>query len=675
MSLPVPPPERLYPLLPAVYRIADAELGHPLRALMKVLEGPYRTLEEDIGALYDDWFVETCAPWLVPYVGDLVGVRDTLDPMGVIPTVRARVANALAYARRKGPAWVLAQAARDVTGWPARAVEFRQELGQTQDLADVRRGMGRTADLRFGRSVEAGTPFDGWSRTVEVRGADASGRWAADRVGLSLWRLRSYPVTHAEPRPLGGGRFTLSPFGAAAPLYLPPRAEQPFETEPEPWTVPGPVSRELLERILEMRDDAFDPWTEGEYPVLTVWAGADEATSVPARLASADLSAWTLSPRALKPGEPLDALVDPELGRILFAGGAEPAWVRTDWSYGFSAELGGGPYARGVPEPAPGAGAFVAAVGGGPVRRGEVAAATVADAVDAWLAKSLPEGVVRLTDSALHAAPAEKVCLPAGRRLWIVAAPGQRPCLAGDLTVEGFSSSGLILDGLLVDGRVSLHGTVDLVAHHCTLRPPLPDAAGEVRRAVSASGDFAGRVDIQRSVTGPISVPWSAVGISLEDSIVAGGLYAVAWGESDTEAGAAPPLQVARCTLFGLVRAETVQAADSIFADPVFADDVSTGQLRCCYAPLTSRTPPRDRCQPARQDSPVQPFFTSTRFGDAAFAQLDTRCHVSIRTGASDGAEMGAFHLLDNPRREANLRSALREFLPNGMEPVISYIT
>lgn len=38
--------------------------------------------------------------------------------------MRAWVANTLAYRRRKGTALVLEQLARDVTGWPATAVEF-----------------------------------------------------------------------------------------------------------------------------------------------------------------------------------------------------------------------------------------------------------------------------------------------------------------------------------------------------------------------------------------------------------------------------------------------------------------------------------------------------------------------------------------------------------------------
>src|SRR3712207_8128734 len=51
------------------------------------------------------------------------------------------------------------------------------------------------------------------------------------------------------------------------------------------------------------------------------------------------------------------------LFRSAFLDGARPAWVRVAWSYGFSADLGGGPYTRGPVDPLPGADAFVVQVG------------------------------------------------------------------------------------------------------------------------------------------------------------------------------------------------------------------------------------------------------------------------------------------------------------------------
>src|SRR5436305_10073314 len=152
--------ETLYSLLPAVYRIRDIELAEqldnlltpveqaelqsfrqqatltakegkrlgaleakrqrgPFKALLSVMAEQAAVLEENLDQLYDDLFVETCAEWVVPYIGDLVGVRGINAFPGARFTERAFVANTMSYRRRKGTAAVLEQLARDVTDWPA----------------------------------------------------------------------------------------------------------------------------------------------------------------------------------------------------------------------------------------------------------------------------------------------------------------------------------------------------------------------------------------------------------------------------------------------------------------------------------------------------------------------------------------------------------------------------
>ena len=43
-------PERLYQLLPALYRLRDVEQGEPLRALLGVIEGELERIEGDTPA-------------------------------------------------------------------------------------------------------------------------------------------------------------------------------------------------------------------------------------------------------------------------------------------------------------------------------------------------------------------------------------------------------------------------------------------------------------------------------------------------------------------------------------------------------------------------------------------------------------------------------------------------
>jgi hypothetical protein len=129
--------DRLYELLPAVHRLRDANRGYPLRALLQVISEQVNIVDADIARLYENWFVETCQDWVVPYIGDLVGYTPLLDigePSGVqkpralarerILIPRREVANTVRFRRRKGTVAVLEDLANAVAGWPARAVEF-----------------------------------------------------------------------------------------------------------------------------------------------------------------------------------------------------------------------------------------------------------------------------------------------------------------------------------------------------------------------------------------------------------------------------------------------------------------------------------------------------------------------------------------------------------------------
>ncbi len=115
--------DALFALLPAVHRTRDAEQGYPLRQFLTVLARQARALEEDAARLYDDAFVETCADWVLPYIGDVIGYR-TIYGAAAVSNRRAEVANTISYRRRKGTVVMLEQLAFDVTGWPAHAKEF-----------------------------------------------------------------------------------------------------------------------------------------------------------------------------------------------------------------------------------------------------------------------------------------------------------------------------------------------------------------------------------------------------------------------------------------------------------------------------------------------------------------------------------------------------------------------
>src|SRR3954469_24248304 len=84
--------DRLYQLLPVVYRQRDEELGGPLRDLLRVISQQVNVVEDNILQLYENWFIETCQDWTVPYIGELIGytpVHEAGEP-GRLPEDRTR---------------------------------------------------------------------------------------------------------------------------------------------------------------------------------------------------------------------------------------------------------------------------------------------------------------------------------------------------------------------------------------------------------------------------------------------------------------------------------------------------------------------------------------------------------------------------------------------------------
>jgi hypothetical protein len=120
--------------------------------------------------------------------------------------------------------------------------------------------------------------------------------------------------------------------------------------------------------------------------------------------------------------------------------------------------------------------------------------------------------------------------------------------------------------------------------------------------------------------------------------------------------------------------------------------------MRFCYVPPGCRTPRRYHCQPdlvekpilesfARGEIPeaekerrlgterlrVRPRFNSVRYGGSAYCQLAETCALEILRGADDESELGVFHDLFNPQREANLRARLKEYTPAGTDAGILF--
>nr|MDQ5837273.1 hypothetical protein [Acidobacteriota bacterium] len=349
----------LYELLPAIYRIRDAERGGPLAALLEVISEQARVLEENLAQLYDDQFVETCAPWALPYIGDLIGITGLPGTNLQALSPRAEVAHTINYRRAKGTAAVLEQLARDVTGWPARAVEFFQLLATTQYMNHPRpenqsfvsvRGAERLEYL--GGAFEHGAGVADLTHTVEVRRiASGRGRYNIPNVGIFLWRLRPFSLTRSQAVAAAAGdaqRFFFSPLGIDLPLFNLPATEDEAAHLAEPVNVPDRITRRVLARSLS------DYYGRGKSLLVEVYdpaVGGKLKPVDPEQIAVCDLTDWVNLPTGPKD----KVALDPVLGRVAFPPVTDPPNVNTlpahaevlvTFHYGFSASMGGGEYNR-----------------------------------------------------------------------------------------------------------------------------------------------------------------------------------------------------------------------------------------------------------------------------------------------------------------------------------------
>lgn len=716
--------DRLYPLLPAIHRIRDAERGYPLKALLRVIAEQVNVVEDDIAGLYRNWFIETADDWAVPYIGDLVGYRPVAEagppadsPDGSVARVlvpRREVANLIRSRRRKGTLALLEDLAADVGGWPALAVEYFRLLGWAQNLNHQHAERHRVADLRQVDALDLiGSPFDRVTHGVDVRRIDSRyrrGRHNIPSVGVFVWRLKSYPVT-ATPaycaEDAGPNCFTFSVLGQDTPLYVNPRPAAD-------GAAPGELNLPVAIRRRAFDQGIGDYYGDGLSLAIRAegWAGFDPDQPVPASvLIAADLSDWTYVP-------PLKHIaVDPVLGRFSFPPSQLPKkGVRVSYRYGFSADMGGGEYPRPLLDPVtPDATPFKlyrVGEGGQDFHR-------IGDALKQWRQDRPAAAVIELAASGVYVEPLS-IELTANQSLQIRSAQRARAVirlidwqtdLPDAMSITMAAGSSLSLDGLLITGRpLQISGQegdtpaatacgAELRLRHCTLVPGWGiDCDCEPKRPAEPSLELyniRARVCIEHSIVGAIEVheddvAMDPIPLSISDSIIDATAPTRTAIGAPGQTWAHVVLSMRRSTVFGLVEVHAMQLGEnSIFNDCVNVARRQIGCMRYCYVPAGCRTPRRYRCQPdgvaaavvervddlalqsveiGNERLRVRPQFTVRRYGRPGYAQLGTGCAAEIVRGADDESELGAFHDLFQPQRQANLAARLDEYTPAGMD-------
>jgi hypothetical protein len=689
--------DTLYALLPAFIRLRDQTEGNgALQALVGVIAGQAQVVSLALDQQYDDQFIETCAPWVIPYIGDLIGFVP-LRLLGPDQATRAEVADTIGYRRRKGTLSVLEQLCSDVTGWPGIAVEYFTRISTTQYVRNHLRLGNAIADVHSPTTAaDVGGAFDLTPRSADVRRIDSGrGRYNVPNIGLFVWRLAAYYDYGHPARAVGANRYTFDPLGGDVPLVnntgvgagplvnntgggpLPP---QPGRSQEFPL-LGRPQVPFFLQRYPLF--DALPGYTAG--PPVTVrimgtanTTGTTSTTVVPSNaIGWCDLSGWT-PPTATG----IQVAVDPVLGRLVFAKPPDATdIIMVDDTYAFSGDYGGGPYEQAIPAGEPEQGQPVRPFNGADL-------------------SAYSDEVVEIEDSGIHLG--DLALSPGPYPLVVRAGFEKRPVVAGNVTItaaqaaEGTQAPGtsVTLRGLQIGGSliISGNGPLALRLEHCTIRGGLDWSTASVL----------GTLAIDHSLCGPVEVN-SGVEVKVCDSAVDAG--------TDTapalSAGAGAPagsIKIARTTILGTVAARTIPLLEnSIVTGPVVCTERQAGCVRYSFLPLTgSQTPRRFRCQPdleadievetARAANPglstaqaddiqaaveawLMPAFTSRTPGQPGYLQLADATPDQIRAGAEDGDEMGVFYGLFSGRRESNLRYRLNEYLRIGLQAGIIHAT
>jgi hypothetical protein len=714
-------PSPIYSLLPAVFRTRDALQGGPLQALFEVLESQYGIVKENVWQLYNDQFIETCAPWVIPYIGQLLGYETVYTAALASPDSRAEVANTIGYRRRKGTLVALEQITHDVSSRNTMAVEEFRRLITTLSLRDVRPRHNATADLRRGRDWEdQNGPFTRLNRTLDVRNItprsrvvqapDAApldialhgpGRFNIPEVAVWMWRWQSLPVANAPAFSLGGGGYFFSSLGNPVPLFQTvPDEPLPFAWLVKEKDVPEPISL----RRFGARPGSFYP---GSMELIADGNPVPVSQIVGANLAELPDGAICTVPAGL-------IAIDPKLGRIQYATDLKlPGDLRVNYNYGAAAEMGGGPYDRTdyITPPGTQAGVdFVNSSAPFSAVVGSPAYPTLESAVAAW--NQLPPGsagTIVLPDFEVYEinlTGANAIQIPAESQLLIaaadVSAAGVPEWSNSCVTVRGnieivapptplgpdgiaLPIGGVLISGIRLSGQLLLTGDEACVqVSDSTLAPgisltPTGDAAqpGEPSVTGSASGIT---LCLTRVITGPVALPSTCTTRICASIVDAGSPYCPAIAGADLATPGAT-LHIEESTVIGRVWAQAIRlASNTIFwaklgkrdpwKAPVWAQRVQVGCVRFCWMPASSITPRQYECLPPNASSQpaLEPKFITLRFGEPGYCLLSGDVPMAVWNGADNGSQMGVFYQIQETEAVANIQIRSAEYLPANLE-------
>ena len=689
--------ERLLQLLPQIFRIRDREEAvriaslqgfappdelsdqaeGPLVTLLTALGVQLELLEAEVDWLYDDQFIETCADWVIPYIGALVGAR--IVDTGDASAARQQVANTIRDRRAKGTARALAGRAQSVMAADAaEAIEYAQYVARAYNpnFPDTIGTATASINAQDGRTMSRPSAIR--QHLVELRDMREGGRFAPANVGARVWTTRSYEHRHVLPALVDAatGRFRFDPVDQDVALWTPGGERDADRARLLPDQIPGPIP-------LTTAVDEPGIFYPGD---ISISIGGNPRPL--SKICFCDLSdapggGWNV--RGKPEADAADQIrIDPRLGRLVLPGngvGIAPDSIRVRYHRGDALAIGGLFRTEKMADDE----ARLEDILGERDRRRErlvdftaprtiplnVPPADVAAKFKTALDELAQSPALRLDFGGTYAAPATTT-LPAGKDFELRGGDEVWPTivLPGSWTIKGGAGSILTLRGVRIAGGdlvIKADGLQQLTLIDCTLVP------GSARLLIE---EPLCKLVAVRSILGAVRTA-PAAEIDLLDCVVDSGAADVpSIAALDDTAGGI--LWTERSTIIGDVRLLAIdEVSNSILAErptraaagpSVTVQRLQSGCVRYSAVPRGSLVPRRYRCFPSEAETrSATPAFAGMDYGDAAYATLVAANPDQLLIGAEAGREMGAGNRTSVHRGRRLLDADLIDWVPFGM--------
>lgn len=488
--------DKLWNLLPAIYRAEDTDIldkAGPLREMVNRIGVQSAIIRRSIDRMWEDQSIETCDDWVIAYIGDLLATRlvANLDARGQ----RLDVAKTIYYRRRAGTVAILEEIAANITGWDARVVEFFRRLSRTRHNLDPEIGsadgnstlqsvqgligpvtntpIGGWADLRnvYGAS-KTHSAFDEFFFTADFRrGRDQVGWHNIPRLGVFLWRLKSFALDKTTPVAIQNcpDHYTFDPTGR---IFDPNKQQLGLFAgtlrffgdkwiSPQEWQLPTPISQTLLEKDLK-----------SDQQKLYSFVDPTDSTKIEINSLGVFRRKPENSYELVSAAEPTpEVTIDPERGRFKILNPKPNDKFYVTYHYGFSSTIGAGSFDRRIlGTPATPKPELLQPVTGGE------------NALAPFLANLAPRGTLSIEDSLTYNTVNNVGSTATGiQAVTLLSLNKTRPLIrlpdSSQNTTEwvftGGDGSTLVLEGLFISGGdIVLRGKFDKVTLTCCTLDP-----------------------------------------------------------------------------------------------------------------------------------------------------------------------------------------------------------